>query len=102
MVEKLILLFAVLTAGMTTASASPIAVSMANVNLRAGSATSSPVVTVVPQGSRIVTHAYLDADGSGRINRGEVDGQPLVLRRTDRNADRVLTCSELEATRNRS
>lgn len=56
MLKKLILALAVLTAGIASASASSVAVSTANVNLRAGPGTNYPAVTVVPQGSRIVTH----------------------------------------------
>jgi uncharacterized protein YraI len=56
MLRKWLLLLAVLMAGTTTVSASSVAVSTANVNLRAGPATGYPVVTVVPHGSRIVTH----------------------------------------------
>ena len=47
---------ALLMAGTTVASAATVAVSTANVNLRAGPATSYPVVTVVPEGTRIFTH----------------------------------------------
>lgn len=60
MLKKLIMILVVLTAGIATASASSVAVSTANVNLRAGPATSYPAVTVVPQGSRIVTHGCID------------------------------------------
>jgi len=60
MLNKLIMILVVLTAGISTASASSVAVSTANVNLRAGPATSYPALTVVPQGSRIVTYGCLD------------------------------------------
>ncbi|MDN2583908.1 SH3 domain-containing protein [Aquibium sp. ELW1220] len=56
MLKKTIVILALLTAWTTVASASSVAVSTANVNLRAGPAVSYPVVTVVPQGARIVTH----------------------------------------------
>ena len=56
MLKKAFVFLALLTAWTTAASASTVAVSTANVNLRAGPATSYPVVTVVPQGTRIVTH----------------------------------------------
>lgn len=56
MLKKTIVTLALLTAWTTAASASSVAVSTANVNLRAGPAASYPVVTVVPQGARIVTH----------------------------------------------
>lgn len=42
--------------------------------------------------------AYLDTDSDGRISRSEfINGQPLLFRRADRNADNALTRSELEA-----
>lgn len=60
MLKRIFLVLAVLLAGITAASASAVAVSRANVNLRAGPATSYPVVTVVPQGARIVTYGCVD------------------------------------------
>ncbi|MDZ7874066.1 MAG: SH3 domain-containing protein [Rhizobium sp.] len=56
MLKKIFVLLALVIGGATVASASTVAVSTANVNLRAGPATSYPVVTVLPQGARIVTH----------------------------------------------
>lgn len=56
MLKTWLVVLAVVTAGITSASAASVAVSTANVNLRAGPGTSYPAVTVVPQGSRIVTH----------------------------------------------
>lgn len=56
MLKRILVILAVLAAGITAASAASVAVSTANVNLRAGPAASYPVVTVVPQGARIVTH----------------------------------------------
>lgn len=42
--------------------------------------------------------SYLDANGDGRISQSEfLDGPPPIFRRADRNADEVLTRSELEA-----
>lgn len=60
MLKRIVLVLAVLMAGITAASASTVAVSRANVNLRAGPATSYPVVTVVPQGARIVTYGCVN------------------------------------------
>lgn len=56
MLKRLLMIMAVLTAGVSAASAATVSVSTANVNLRAGPSTSYPVVTVVPAGSRVVTH----------------------------------------------
>lgn len=62
MVRTCLMGLALLLAGLagvsapSQASASTVAVATANVNLRAGPATSYPVVTVVPQGAQIVTH----------------------------------------------
>lgn len=56
MLKKIFVILALLAGGVTTATAATVAVSTANVNLRAGPATSYPVVTVLPQGSRIITH----------------------------------------------
>lgn len=59
MLKKILVLMALMTAGSTAASAASVAVSTANVNLRAGPAANYPVVTVVPHGARIVTHGCL-------------------------------------------
>lgn len=92
MLKRIIVLLAVLAAGITAASAASVAVSTANVNLRAGPATSYPVVTVVPQGARIVTHGcvadYAWCDVAFGNHRGWVsanyiqviyNGGPVVL-----------------------
>lgn len=60
MLKIILMTLAVLAAGMSGAMATTVAVSTANVNLRAGPDTTYPVVTVVPQGSRIVTHGCVD------------------------------------------
>jgi uncharacterized protein YraI len=56
MLKRLLMIVAFLTVGVSAASAATVSVSTANVNLRAGPSTSYPVVTVVPAGSRVVTH----------------------------------------------
>lgn len=56
MLKRFLLALAILTAVASTASAATVAVSTADVNLRAGPSTSYPVVVVVPQGASIVTH----------------------------------------------
>lgn len=92
MLKRLFVFLALAMVWATTASASTVAVSTANVNLRAGPATSYPVVTVVPQGARIVTHGcvadYRWCDVAFGIYRGWVSasyiqviykGGPVVL-----------------------
>lgn len=92
MLKKSGLFLAALFAGITTASASTVAVSTADVNLRAGPATSYPVVTVVPQGAKVVTHGcvsgYSWCDVAFGRHRGWVsasyiqviyNGGPVVL-----------------------
>ena len=56
MLKEIFVLLALVMGGATAALASTVAVSTVNVNLRAGPATSYPVVTVLPQGTRIITH----------------------------------------------
>lgn len=56
MLKKLLMALAVLTAGLSAAFATTVAVSTANVNLRAGPSTSYPVVVVVPRGASLVTY----------------------------------------------
>lgn len=56
MLKRLLMILVVLTGGASAASAATVSVATANVNLRAGPSTSYPVVTVVPAGSRVVTH----------------------------------------------
>ena len=56
MLKEIFVLLALVMGGATAALASTVAVSTVNVNLRAGPATSYPVVTVLPQGARIITH----------------------------------------------
>lgn len=56
MLIRILMMTIVLMVGISTASAATVAVSTASVNLRAGPATSYPVVTVVPAGTSIVTH----------------------------------------------
>lgn len=58
MLEKFSVLRALLTVGVTAASAASVVVSTPDVNLRGGPATSYPVMTVAPQGGRIVAHGY--------------------------------------------
>ncbi|MDX5595716.1 SH3 domain-containing protein [Pseudovibrio sp. SPO723] len=92
MLKTLMMIVALLTAGLSAAAASTAAVSTANVNLRAGPATSFPVVTVVPAGSRVVAHGcvadYTWCDIAHGTARGWVsaryiqivyNGAPVVL-----------------------
>lgn len=92
MLKRILMIMAILTVGLPAASASTAAVSTANVNLRAGPSTSYPVVTVVPAGSRVVTHgcvssyawcdiAYGNARGwvSARYIQVVYNGAPVVL-----------------------
>lgn len=55
MLKRILVALAVLTAGVSTTSAATVSVATAKVNLRAGPSTTYPVVTVVPQGARILT-----------------------------------------------
>ena len=92
MLKGILTSLAVLVAGTTAALATTVAVSTANVNLRAGPETSYPVVTVVPQGARIVAHGCIDgytwcdvAYGAfrGWMSAGYIQvvylGEPVVL-----------------------
>ncbi|MEO1700580.1 MAG: SH3 domain-containing protein [Pseudomonadota bacterium] len=56
MLNRLLIAAALLIVGISAASATTVAVSTANVNLRAGPSTAYPVVTTIPAGSNIVTH----------------------------------------------
>lgn len=60
MLKGILWSLAVLVAGTTAALATTVAVSTANVNLRAGPAVTYPVVVVVPQGSQVVTYGCID------------------------------------------
>lgn len=54
MLKRILVALAILTAGGSAASATTVSVATAKVNLRAGPSTTYPVVTVVPQGARIL------------------------------------------------
>lgn len=54
MLKRILVTLAVLTAGGSAASAATVSIATAKVNLRAGPSTTYPVVTVVPQGARIL------------------------------------------------
>ncbi|MEO0544036.1 MAG: SH3 domain-containing protein [Pseudomonadota bacterium] len=56
MLKRLFIVASLLIVGISAASAAAVAVSTANVNLRAGPSTAYPVVITIPAGSNIVTH----------------------------------------------
>ncbi|MEH0071137.1 SH3 domain-containing protein [Pannonibacter sp. Pt2-lr] len=91
MLKRIVVVLAVLMAGITAASASTVAVSRANVNLRAGPATSYPVVTVVPQGASIVTHGCVNSYTWCDVAYGQLrGGSPPATFRLSTRAD--LSC----------
>jgi uncharacterized protein YraI len=92
MLKRVLVALAVLTAGASAASATTVSIATAKVNLRAGPSTTYPVVTVVPQGARILMHGcaadYAWCDVAFGNTRGWVSasylqvayaGRPVVL-----------------------